>query len=205
MSQKSLRSCVVTAERSLQCVSNAGPNKERQAKAKNILLNLLSLDNTLALLAVDGARAHAQAAQRVYASNEAAQQAREPGAGSILREGLGVRQLPDTAGVEVLEHVDRQVSGVTKLATNGQVLEHRVGLAGARRRCGGNGGGLDVLDVFAHTQQLTRGAELLLDGGPRLDRGLGRIRPDEIPGIEAREVLDRPQNLVTADCETNTG
>jgi hypothetical protein len=56
-----------------------------------------------------------------------------------------------------------------------------------------------VLDEFAHAQQLARGAELLLGRFEGGDGGLGAVGAVQVPGEEAREVLQRAQDLVAAD------
>ncbi len=56
-----------------------------------------------------------------------------------------------------------------------------------------------MLDILADAHQFTCEPELLLDGLPGSDGGGGTIRAQEVPGIEAGEVLEGSQELVAAD------
>lgn len=57
-----------------------------------------------------------------------------------------------------------------------------------------------MLDELADTQDLARGAELLLDGVEGFDGGLGTVGAEEVPGVEAGEVLEGTEDFVTTDC-----
>ena len=98
-------------------------------------------------------------------------------------------------------HVQRQVGRVAQLAPHGAVLEHGVELLGVGR----HGRGLGVLDVLAQPQRAPHQAELPLDGAPRRDARARRVGAQQVPGVEAREVLDRAQELVATDCERGRG
>jgi len=56
-----------------------------------------------------------------------------------------------------------------------------------------------MLEKLADADDLAGGAELLLDGVEGLDGGLRAVRAQEVPGVEAREILQGPHNLVTTD------
>ena len=55
-----------------------------------------------------------------------------------------------------------------------------------------------MLDVLADAHELPREPELLLDGLEGRDRGWQSVGAVQVPGIEAGEVLDGPQDLVAA-------
>lgn len=57
-----------------------------------------------------------------------------------------------------------------------------------------------MLDKLAQAQDLARGAERLLDGIVGRDGGGAVVGAEQVPGVEAREVLQRAQELVAADC-----
>lgn len=56
-----------------------------------------------------------------------------------------------------------------------------------------------MLEKLADTEDFAGGAELLLDGVEGLDGGLRAVRAQEIPGVEAGEVLQSSHDLVTTD------
>jgi hypothetical protein len=56
-----------------------------------------------------------------------------------------------------------------------------------------------VLHKLAHAHQLARRAELLLGGFKGRDGGGGAVGAVQIPGEEAREVLQCAEELVAAD------
>lgn len=57
-----------------------------------------------------------------------------------------------------------------------------------------------MFDELADTHDLSRCSELLLDGVEGFDGGLGTVGAEEVPGVEAGEVLQGTQDLVTTDC-----
>lgn len=57
-----------------------------------------------------------------------------------------------------------------------------------------------MLDELADTHDLAGGAELLLDGIVGVDGGLGLVGAVQVPGVEAGEVLQGAEELVSADC-----
>ncbi len=56
-----------------------------------------------------------------------------------------------------------------------------------------------MLDVLADAHELARQAELLLEGLEGRDAAGRRVGAVQVPGVEAREVLDGAQELVAAD------
>lgn len=94
------------------------------------------------------------------------------------------------------DSVVRHVAGVTKLAAHGKTAQDRVdgGLV-----VKGNGSGLEVFNELADTEDLSRQTELLLDGFEGCDRGLGAVGTEQVPGVEAGEVLEGSQQLVATN------
>lgn len=102
-----------------------------------------------------------QTEQGVNTRNETAGQTRGPGPVSILLELLDGSQLAVPDHVDDSDSVEGEVARVAELTTDGQVAEDRVdGVLVVE----GQRGGLQVLEELADTQDLARGAELLLDG-----------------------------------------
>lgn len=56
-----------------------------------------------------------------------------------------------------------------------------------------------MLDVLADAEELAHEAELLLGLGPGGDGGGDGVGAEEVPGVEAGEVLDGAEELVAAD------
>lgn len=160
------------------------------------LFNLLSLNNTLTLLPVDGLLLLLQTEQGVNTRHETAGQTRGPGTVSVLLELLDRSQLAVADHVDDGDGVEGEVARVAELATDGQVAENRVDGALVVE---GQRGGLQVLEELADTQDLAGGAELLLDGVVGVDGGLRLVGAVQVPGVEAGEVLDGAQKLVAAD------
>ena len=57
-----------------------------------------------------------------------------------------------------------------------------------------------MLDVLPDAQQFPAQPELLLDGVEGRDRRWQRVRTEQVPGVEAREVLQCAQEFVAPDC-----
>lgn len=162
----------------------------------NILLNLLRLNNTLTLLPINGLLLLLQPVQRISTSHSTAHQTSQPRSISTLLQTLDTGQLAVPDGIDHGHHIQRQVSGVAELATDGEVAQDGVdgGLV-----VEGDGGGLEVLGELADAQDLAGRAELLLDCVVGVDGGLGFVGAVEVPGVEAGEVLDCAEELVAAD------
>lgn len=58
-----------------------------------------------------------------------------------------------------------------------------------------------MLDILANSQRFAREPELLLDGFEGCDKSGWIVGAEEVPGVEAGEVLESAEQLVTADCE----
>lgn len=160
------------------------------------LFNLLSLNNTLTLLPINRLLLLLQSPQRVNPRNRITDQPGHPEPIRILLQLLGIAQLLDPNRVDDPDGVEGQVAGIAQLATDSQIAEEGVDRALV---VGGDGGGLEVLDELADTQDLARGAELLLDGVEGFDGGLGTVGAEEVPGVEAGEVLECTEDFVTTD------
>lgn len=163
----------------------------------NIPLNLLSLDNTLTLLAVNGLLPLLQPEEGVKTGQSTAEQPHTPGTVSVLLQTLHRSQLAVSDGVDNGDRVEGQVSSVTELATDSQVAEDRVdgGLV-----VESEAGGLEVLDELADTHDLACRAKLLLHRIVRVNSRLRSVRAVQVPGVEAREVLQGTEELVATDC-----
>jgi hypothetical protein len=59
-----------------------------------------------------------------------------------------------------------------------------------------------VLHEFSNSEDLSCCAELLLDGIVGIDGGLGAVGAVKVPGVEAGEILQGTQDLVTTDCRS---
>lgn len=84
-----------------------------------IPLNLLGLDNTLTLLAVNGLLLLLQPEEGVKTGQGTAEQPHTPGAVSVLLQTLHGSQLAVSDGVDNGDSVEGQVSSVTELTTDG--------------------------------------------------------------------------------------
>ncbi len=95
----------------------------------------------------------------------------------------------------ICDRIKAQVYRVAQLPAYSAILQHWVhGLAISR-----NGGSLEVLDILADAQGFSSEAELLLDGFVRGDDSRRVIRSEEVPGVEAREVLEGTEELIATD------
>lgn len=162
----------------------------------DVLFDLLGLDNSLAFLAVHRLLLLLQPEEGVDPRDGAACQTGAPRAVRILLQTLGGGQLAVADGVDDGDGVEGQVAGVAELATDGQVAQDGVDGALVLQ---GDGGSLEVLDELADAHDLARGAELLLDGIVGVDGGLRAVGAVQVPGVEAGEVLQGTEKLVTTD------
>lgn len=55
-----------------------------------------------------------------------------------------------------------------------------------------------MLHILPHAHQFPSKSKLLLDRLPRRNFCWGPIRPEEVPGVESREVLQCAQELIAA-------
>lgn len=163
---------------------------------KNILLNLLSLNNTLTLLPVNSLLLLLQLEESVETRKSTAQQTSGPCAVCLLLQTLRRLELAESDSINNGDHIEGQVTGVTELATDAQVAQDRVNRTLVVK---GDGGSLEVLSELADTHDLARCAELLLDGIVGVDCGLGLVGAVQVPGVEAGEVLEGTEELIATD------
>ena len=133
--------------------------------------------------------------QRVELGDDAAGDADSPEAISLALERLRPRPLLHARGVRESGEIAGQIARIAELAADGGVLQDRIhglGVSGSR-------GSLEVLDVLAGAEDLAGEATLLLEGIPRSDLRLGTIGAEEIPRVEAGEILHGSHELVAAD------
>jgi len=62
-------------------------------------------------------------------------------------------------------------------------------------------GRFEVFDEFAESEGFARGAEGGFELGEGDDAGWRGVLAEEVPGVEAREVLEETEELVATDCE----
>lgn len=118
-----------------------------------------------------------------------------PEVGADLLDGLDVVNLLDAGTVDVDDRVKDQVDGVAEVSTNGCVSEARVqGLVLI-----GHGGGLEVANGLADSEELSGHGELVLDLSEDVDSVLGVALSEQVEGQEPRKVLDGSQDLVSTD------
>lgn len=180
--------------------ARAADRQQRQGQG-NSLGNALALDDALAVLEVDGGLALTQAVEGVDLGDDGAGDARGPEAvGRGLQAGGG-GVLADAGGVEDGGGVKGQVARVSELASHGRVAQELVGGGAGGRGLGveGDGGGLEVLNRLAEAEKLAQQAKLLLGGGPGRDGLLGRVGAQQVPGVEAGEILHGAVELVAAE------
>ncbi|KAH6610662.1 hypothetical protein Trco_000682 [Trichoderma cornu-damae] len=154
-----------------------------------------AFDNALAVHSVDLGLALLEAVEGVQLGRDAEDEAHGPEARGVLLEGLGGLPLANARGIAHGQGVEGQIAGIANLPAHGGVAEE--GLEGL---CvGGLGGGLEVLHVLADAEDLAGEAELLLDGVPGRHLRGRAVGAEEVPGVEAGEVLQRAEDLVAAD------
>lgn len=155
----------------------------------------LALDNALAILLINPGLPLLQLPKGVGLHDDTASQAHGPEPVGLLLSPLGALPLAHARGVEHRRGVEAQVARVPELPSHGHVLEdgvHGLGVAGDR-------GGLEVLDVFAEAHELADEAELLLQSGPGRDGGGHGVGAQQVPRVEAGEVLDDAEELIAAE------
>jgi hypothetical protein len=111
---------------------------------------------------------------------------------------LGRSKLLNTDHVDNGDGVESQVTSITELAADGEVPKHRID---GTLVVSGKRSSLEMLYEFSNSEDLSCCAELLLNGIVGIDGGLGAVGAVKIPGVEAGEVLQSTQDLVTTDCE----
>ena len=172
------------------------PRLNGAPKCNNILGQLLHLHRLLRIRTILLLlRCQPQVVQRVQTRNNIASQPHAPSPVSLLLQARGGRELLDACHVRVGHVVEQHVESVAELAADGQVLDDGVGGVGV----GGDGGEFEVLDELCQAHGLAHAAEVLLDAIEDVDGGLRVVGAVEVPGEEAREVLDCAEGLVAAD------
>lgn len=116
---------------------------------------------------------------------------------SALLYALHARQLAVPNGVHDRHCVEGQVADIAQLAADGKVAQDRIGNVLVVQS---DQGGLQVLGKLPDAQYSAGGAKLLLHGIVGVDGRLRLVQTVQVPGIEAREVLDRAEHLVARDC-----
>jgi len=90
--------------------------------------------------------------------------------------------------------IQNQIPSITQLSPNSCVSKHRIQATVIARL----GGRLEVFEPFGQTQQLSRCAKSLLDVLVGLNVQCRVVSPEEVPGVEAGEVLEGAEDLVAA-------
>ena len=91
--------------------------------------------------------------------------------------------------------VERQVGEVRELPDDGRVPHQRVhGFIPAKTPSLA-----EVLEILPHAHELARGGELRFEGVPWLEGGGGVAFAEEVEVKEAREELERAEDLVLAN------
>lgn len=162
---------------------------------QNSLLHLLDLDRLLPGLRLFG-RLELHGIQPVNAVHDGEQQAHHPRLVRLPLELLHRRAGPDPRRVQIGQGVQAHVEGVTELPADGAEADDGVHGCGV----GGGGGGAEVLDELTQAHGLAHAAHVLLQLLEEVDARLRVIGPVEVPCQEARQVLDRAEDLVATDC-----
>lgn len=155
----------------------------------------LALNNTLAILPVDPRFPLLQPVERVRLHNDTARQPHCPESICLLLRPLRTLPLPHTRSIQHRRRIKTQVSGISQLSSHSHVPQH--GIHGFS--IGRSGRGFEVLNVLAETHELADEAELLLDLRPWCDGAGDGVGAQEVPRVEAREVLDYTEELVAAE------
>ena len=166
-----------------------------QREAMDLQCYPLRLNDTLTLLLIYLGLSLLEHVQRVQLRHDAACYAKSPGPERIGLEFFGVQTLPNPRRVESGAYVEGQVDKVAELAGDGGITQDGVEDFGVSS----GSGSLEVLDVLADAHQLASEAELLLNGFPRRNGIFNSIGTEKVPGVKARKVLDRAEELVAAD------
>jgi hypothetical protein len=93
------------------------------------------------------------------------------------------------------EIIQQHIPRIPQLSPNRRKPQHRIHALCIAR----NSRSAEMLDELAHAHQLARRAELLFRGFERGDAGCGAVGAVQVPGEEAREVLQSAEHFVAAD------
>jgi hypothetical protein len=91
--------------------------------------------------------------------------------------------------------IQQHIRRIPKLPTHCRRPQHGIHTLRIARDCRG----AEVLHEFPDAHPFARRAQLLFRGFERRDAGLRAVRAVEVPGEEAREVLERAQEFVASD------
>lgn len=111
-------------------------------------------------------------------------------------KALNTIDFPEPDSINNAHCVESQVTSISELATNSQIAQNRVDGALV---IGRKSSSLEVFDELSDPQDFSCCSELFLDCVVWGDRGFGLVCAVQIPGIEAGEVLQGTEELVTAD------
>jgi len=161
-----------------------------------LLLNLLGLDDALALLAVNRLLLLMESVESVDTGDGTAQQTSTPGAVGVLLDLLDRLQLAIADSIDNSHSVEGQVASIAELTTDCEITQNRVDGALVVKS---DGGSLEVLGEFADTHNLTRCAELLLDRIVGVNSRLRAVGAVQVPGVEAGEVLEGTEKLIATN------
>jgi hypothetical protein len=183
---------------------------ELDADGSGFLVNLLLLDDALAVLVADGGLALAQLVERVQRGDDRERDAGEPGAVAFTEEALGGGEFLDVDRVELrvgvislrsVAFIDRPdgVNGIDAGSNETCTYHRNIIQQHIRRipqlpanlgipqhgihtlRIARNRRSPEMLHELAHAQQLARGTELLLRRLERRNRRLRPVRPVQVP------------------------
>lgn len=153
----------------------------------------------LGILLIDGVGTLSELVLVVDSRQGTRSQAGKPEAVRRGLQALRPRVLLDAHGVQERHGVEQQISSISYLSQDLQVLRDFVPIAIFHGGIVQLGAQAYVFNEFSHPHDLSRKAELSFDGCPWLDGAGGVVGPIEIPGIESSKVLDGAQDLIAAN------
>ena len=188
-----------------------------QRRCIPLLHDLLLLDRALSVLFADLVEAFLQRIEGVQVRSDAEHEACKPRFVRVVLEGLVRFQGANAGRVDLFsasipfflqqvllmmwnsytyhsDVVQEQIPNIAQLAPNSHVPQDRVAIGIVICHCCS----LKMLYPFCQPQELARGPEVLLNVLEPCYIGLRMVRAEEIPRVEAREVLDCAEQLVTS-------
>jgi hypothetical protein len=160
-------------------------------------LNLLRLHHALALLPINALLPLLQAIQRIHTGHNTEKQTRQPRPRRILLQLLRAVKLLETQRIHQRNRVQRQITRISELATDSQILQHGVRHATLAIEC--DRGGFDVFGELASAQDFACETKVFFEEVPRRDGRLRLVGAEEVPGVEPGKVLDCAEDFVAAD------
>lgn len=109
--------------------------------------------------------------------------------------------LANEHATHVCNCVQAQIHGISQLPPHSTVLQHRIHTLAIGR----NSSSLKVLDILSNPQGFSCEAEVLFDSFVGCDQPGGVVCSEEIPRVEAREVLEGAEELVTTNYSLQSG